>query len=107
LFPTKLNRYLLLKDASATAIYGLRGAMGVLLITTKRGGNSPLVVNFSTQQGFHTASRLPQFLGSYDYARLFLNEGLKNDGRAPLYTEADLEHTAQAAIRIFAQCKLV
>lgn len=90
LVPDEIESISLLKDASATAIYGLRGANGVLLVTTKRGANSPLVVNFSTQQGFHTATRLPQFLGSYDYARLY-NEGLKNDGKAPLYTDADLQ----------------
>lgn len=88
--PEEIESISLLKDASATAIYGLRGANGVLLVTTKRGSDSPLVVNFSTQQGFHTASNLPQFLDSYDYARLY-NEGLKNDGRAPLYTDADLD----------------
>ncbi len=90
LMPDEIESVSLLKDASATAIYGLRGANGVLLVTTKRGSDSPLRVNFSTQQGFHTASRLPQFLGAYDYARLY-NEGLKNDGRAALYTDADLE----------------
>ncbi|MBC7893299.1 MAG: TonB-dependent receptor [Sphingobacteriaceae bacterium] len=90
LTPDEIESISLLKDASATAIYGLRGANGVLLVTTKRGSDSPLVVNFSTQQGFHTASRLPQFLGSYDYARLY-NEGLVNEGKAPLYTDTDLE----------------
>jgi len=90
LVPSEIESISLLKDASATAIYGLRGANGVLLVTTKRGSNTPLTVSVSTQQGFHTASRLPQFLDSYDYARLY-NEGLKNDGRAPLYTDTDLE----------------
>ncbi|GAB2594662.1 SusC/RagA family TonB-linked outer membrane protein [Spirosoma areae] len=90
LVPSEIESISLLKDASATAIYGLRGANGVLLVTTKRGSDSPLVVNFSTQQGFHTASRLPEFLGSYDYARLY-NEGLKNDGTAARYTDADLD----------------
>lgn len=90
LVPSEIESISLLKDASATAIYGLRGANGVLLVTTKRGRNTPLVVAVSTQQGFHTATRLPQFLGSYDYARLY-NEGLRNDGRAPLYTDAALE----------------
>ncbi len=89
LTPDEIESVSLLKDASATAIYGLRGANGVLLITTKRGTASPLIVNFSTQQGFHTAYRSPQFLGSFDYANLY-NEGLKNDGKAPLYTPADL-----------------
>ncbi|CCH53440.1 TonB-dependent receptor plug [Fibrisoma limi BUZ 3] len=90
LVPSEIESISLLKDASATAIYGLRGANGVLLVTTKRGRTSPLVINASTQQGFHTATRLPQFLGSYDYARLY-NEGLQNDGKAPLYTDAALE----------------
>ncbi|WP_052733014.1 SusC/RagA family TonB-linked outer membrane protein [Hymenobacter terrenus] len=90
LVPSEIETISLLKDASATAIYGLRGANGVLLVTTKRGSNGPLRVDFSTQQGFHQATRLPQFLGSYDYARLY-NEGRINDGRAPLYTDADLE----------------
>ncbi len=90
LVPDEIETISLLKDASSTAIYGSRGANGVLLVTTKRGKNAPLSVNFSTQQGFHTFSRLPQFLGSYDYARLY-NEGLKNDGKAPLYTDADLQ----------------
>lgn len=90
LVPAEIETISLLKDASATAIYGLRGANGVLLVTTKRGTNSPLTIQLSTQQGFQSATRLPQFLGSYDYARLF-NEGLANDGKAPRYTDADLE----------------
>lgn len=89
LVPDEIESITLLKDASATAIYGLRGANGVLLVTTKRGSDGRLVVQVSTQQGFQSASRLPQFLGAYDYARLY-NEGLKNDGKAPLYTDADL-----------------
>lgn len=90
LVPSEIESVSLLKDASATAIYGLRGANGVLLVTTKRGRSMPLLVELSTRQGFHTATRLPQFLGSYDYARLF-NEGLRNDGRATLYTDEALE----------------
>lgn len=90
LVPDEIETISLLKDASALAIYGSRGANGVVLVTTKRGKNAPLSINFSTQQGFHQASRLPQFLGSYDYARLF-NEGLKNDGKAPQYSDAALQ----------------
>jgi TonB-linked SusC/RagA family outer membrane protein len=79
----------LLKDASTTAIYGDRGANGVLLVTTKRGQKSPMKVNLGVQYGFQQADRLPQFLGSYDYARLY-NEALVNDGLSPKYTQADL-----------------
>jgi TonB-linked SusC/RagA family outer membrane protein len=80
----------LLKDASATAIYGSKGANGVLLVTTKRGDTGPLKVSFSTQQGFSSPTRLPKFLGSYDYASLY-NEARVNDGLPGLYTQADLD----------------
>lgn len=90
LVPEEIETISLLKDASATVLYGSRAANGVLLVTTKRGTNSPLKVSFSTQQGFQSASQLPEFLGSYDYARLY-NKALENDGKAPLYTPADLE----------------
>ncbi|HLP73149.1 MAG TPA: SusC/RagA family TonB-linked outer membrane protein, partial [Bacteroidales bacterium] len=80
----------LLKDASATAIYGSKAANGVLLVTTKRGQEGPLKVTFSTRQGLQSPVRLPKFLGSYDYATLY-NEALANDGKPALYTSADLD----------------
>lgn len=87
--PEEVESVTLLKDA-ATAIFGLRGANGVLQITTKRGQSGRLKVNFGIQQGFNSALRLPQFLDSYDYARLY-NEALSNDGKAALYSQQDLE----------------
>ena len=90
LVPDEIETISLLKDASAVAIYGSRGANGVLLVTTKRGKNAPLTINFSTQQGFQSPTRLPQFLDAYDYARLY-NEGLKNEGKTALYTDADID----------------
>ncbi|WP_321290486.1 TonB-dependent receptor [uncultured Sunxiuqinia sp.] len=80
----------LLKDAAATAMYGSRAANGVLLVTTKRGKVGKLKVEFSTQQGVQMASRLPQYLDSYDHARLY-NEALVNDGKPELYTNEDLQ----------------
>jgi TonB-linked SusC/RagA family outer membrane protein len=90
LVPEEIESVTLLKDASATAMYGSRGANGVLLVTTKRGREGDLKVVFSTQQGVQNATRLPQFLDSYDYARLY-NEALVNDGFPELYTAADLD----------------
>lgn len=80
----------LLKDASALAVYGFRGANGVLLVTTKRGKTGPLAVNFSSQLGFNKAFALPKLLNSFDYATLY-NEAAVNDGRAPLYDATALE----------------
>jgi TonB-linked SusC/RagA family outer membrane protein len=90
LVPEEVETVSLLKDASATAMYGSRGANGVLQVTTKRGVLGKLKVVFSTQQGFQNANRLPQFLGSYDYARLY-NEALVNDGKPERYSAADLQ----------------
>ena len=90
LVPEEIETISILKDASELAFYGSRGANGVMLITTKRGIESPMVVNFSTQQGFTQAHRLPEFLGSYDYANLY-NEALANSNMPSRYTSADLD----------------
>lgn len=90
LIPEEIESISVLKDASATAIYGSRGANGVLLITTKRGRNGSLSVKFSTQQGFTQAQSYPNFLDSYGYASLY-NEALINDGKKALYSKNDLE----------------
>ena len=90
LTPQEIESITLLKDASATAIYGSKGANGVLLITTKRGTSDKIKINFSIQSGFQQPLRLPEFLGAYDYATLY-NEALVNDGKSPLYTPMDLE----------------
>lgn len=88
--PDEIATISVLRDASATAIYGMRGANGVLLVTTKRGAEGPLSINFSTQYGFQSPLRLPQFLGSYEYANLY-NEARQNDGLAPTYDQQALE----------------
>jgi len=90
LVPEEIESVSILKDASATAIYGSRGANGVMLITTKRGTKDLLTVKFSTQQGFTQAQNLPNFLDSYGYATLY-NEALINDGKKALYSKNDLE----------------
>ncbi|WP_243349206.1 SusC/RagA family TonB-linked outer membrane protein [Parabacteroides sp. FAFU027] len=69
----------ILKDASATAVYGVRGANGVLIITTKRGKDSKPVVSLSAQYGLQQPTRLPNYLDSYHTA-LLRNEAYLNDG---------------------------
>lgn len=90
LVPEEIESVTLLKDAASTIIYGMKGANGVLLITTKKGKDGPLKVNVSMQQGFSKPDRLPDFLDSYNNARLY-NEALFNDGQPIRYSEADLE----------------
>ncbi len=78
-----------LKDAAASAIYGMRAANGVVLITTKR-GKGKNTFNVNVYSGIQQPTRLPDFLDSYDYATL-LNEANANDGVAPAYTDDDLQ----------------
>jgi TonB-linked SusC/RagA family outer membrane protein len=90
LVPEEVESMTILKDASATAMFGSKGANGVLLVTTKRGLVSPLKVSFTTQFGMSSPMYMPKFLGSYDYASLY-NEARLNDGLTALYTQADLD----------------
>ncbi len=69
----------ILKDASATAVYGVRGANGVLIITTKRGQEQKPEVSLSAQYGLQSPTRLPNYLRSYQTA-LLRNESYLNDG---------------------------
>ncbi|MDR6803495.1 TonB-linked SusC/RagA family outer membrane protein [Dyadobacter sp. BE34] len=73
----------ILKDASATAVFGVRGANGVILITTKRGtaGKNELTIN--AEQSFTSFTREPERLHSLEYMAL-RNEASKNDGITPL-----------------------
>jgi len=95
LIPEEIETVTLLKDAASTALYGMKGANGVLLITTKRGKEGPLKADFSMQHGFGMPVRLPEFLNSYNYARLY-NEALFNDSHALRYSEADLDSYRKA-----------
>ncbi|MGN7821342.1 SusC/RagA family TonB-linked outer membrane protein [Chitinophaga sp. 22536] len=88
--PNDIETLTILKDAAATAVLGMRGANGAILITTKRGKAGAPSVNFRASTGITEATRLPQYLGSYDYASL-LNEALKNDGAQPAFTQAQLD----------------
>jgi TonB-linked SusC/RagA family outer membrane protein len=86
-----------LKDASSTAVYGIRAANGVIIITTKRGQVGKPKVSFSSNFGFTKATNLQKGLSSYEYA-LFRNEAVMNEvkgyGDTPLlnylFTEDDL-----------------
>lgn len=60
-----------LKDAASAAIFGMRGANGVIVITTKRGKASRPSIRYSGNISFQSPTKLPKFANSYDYARLF------------------------------------
>ncbi len=89
--PEDIETFSVLKDASATAVYGVRGANGVILITTKRGTTGTPNLSISVRTGIKQPISIPNYLDSYNYATL-MNEALVNDGFAPQYTESDLMH---------------
>lgn len=77
----------ILKDASSTAVFGIRGANGVVLVTTKRGTVSAPRVAVSVQNGMQSPTRMPKYLDAYDALSLY-KEGLANDGlNTSLYTD--------------------
>ena len=77
--PNEIETFSILKDASATAVYGIRGANGVIIVTTKRGApQEKPTVEFKAQVGIAEPVSYPDYLGSADYARLY-NQALKND----------------------------
>jgi TonB-linked SusC/RagA family outer membrane protein len=86
--PDDIESISVLKDAASSSIYGVRGANGVILITTKKGKtDSKPAITYSNYIGFQTPTALPQFLGSPEYMKL-LNESLQNVGRPTVYTDS-------------------
>ena len=78
-----------LKDAVAGALYGVKGANGVVMITTKRGKDAPLHVTAKYQYGFATPFRNPEFSDAYTYA-YYMNQARELDGLSPRYSNEDL-----------------
>jgi TonB-linked SusC/RagA family outer membrane protein len=77
--PADIESISVLKDAGATAIYGSRGANGVILITTKKGKAGQTKVDINIEQGYAAISRKADLLNTQQYLQM-RNEALKNDG---------------------------
>lgn len=92
LLPSEIETITVLKDAAALAVYGMRGANGVMLVTTKRGAASTLKIDVNMKAGVSTPLKMPQFMDSYGYASLY-NEAISNDLGAwnPYYSQSELD----------------
>lgn len=88
--PNEIENISVLKDAAAIAPYGLAGANGVILITTKRGKAGRVDLGFNTWVGFQRPTQYPNYLNAYDYA-YHLNVARQNAGLQPQYTEEQLQ----------------
>ena len=82
-----------MKDASAVVLYGSRASKGVVLITTKRGKNQPMQIDFRANGGIYIPKSYPKFLEAASYMSLY-NEASVNDGLAPRYSDATIYNTA-------------
>lgn len=77
--PNEVENMSVLKDAASTAVFGVRGANGVILITTKRGKEGRMSINASTNTGIQQPIALVEQVGSYEFAK-FWNTKMSNDG---------------------------
>jgi TonB-dependent SusC/RagA subfamily outer membrane receptor len=87
--PNEIESITVLKDAAATARYGLRSGNGIVQITTKRGEEGKIRINLHARAGVKAPTTTPKLLDSYDYATLY-NEAQSNDGVLP----ADLKYSS-------------
>lgn len=89
--PEEVESVQILKDAAAVALYGYKGANGVINIITKRGKYNTREIKFSYDHVINWEARRPEFVDGYTYA-LAVNEALANDGvRKPRYHELELD----------------
>jgi len=86
----EIESFTILKDASATAVYGVRGANGVILINTKRGTLGKPAINFRTEYAALRAMRLPNYISGGEYASL-MNEARVFAGEDPRWSEQELQ----------------
>jgi TonB-linked SusC/RagA family outer membrane protein len=99
--PNEVASVSILKDASATAVFGVRGANGVVLITTKRGsagGRNELSISFDRSAQQFTID--PPRVHSWEYAAL-VNEAQRNGGLSPVYTDYQIQKYKDGSDRVF------
>jgi TonB-linked SusC/RagA family outer membrane protein len=89
--PNEVEDITILKDASSTALFGVRGANGVILITTKRGTSEKPVINFSTETGLQNFTRTLQPVNSFEFATL-RNLAQRNDNKGDAFSQEALDH---------------
>lgn len=88
--PAEIESFSVLKDASASAVYGVRGANGVILVNTKRGEMGKPKVSVNYEQSFTAPVKLPEYIGAADYLSL-LDEIKQDAGYGALYGEELIE----------------
>lgn len=88
--PNEIESLTVLKDASATAVFGVRGANGVILVTTRRGEEGKAKISVSSSVGVQMPTRMLDMADSYTYA-MAMNEVDRNDGRKATFSPYALD----------------
>ncbi len=88
--PNSIASISILKDAAAVAPYGMGGANGVILITTKKGQTGAPSLTYNTYAGLQNPTQLTKFVNAYQYATLF-NAADDNEGAPHAYSDEDLQ----------------
>ena len=93
LAPSDIESISVLKDASASAIYGARGANGVIVVTTKKGKKGKMTVDYNTYTGIQRVTVVPEYLDGVNYATLRNERDRNVNGpNAPLrFSQADID----------------
>lgn len=89
-----------LKDAASSAIYGSRGANGVIVIKTKKGKGGGLALSYDYNVGLSNATRLPKLITNSATYMTLLNEATANSGQAPVYTQQEIDLYQNATDRV-------
>jgi len=94
--PEDIESFTILKDASATAIYGVRGANGVIIINTKSGSAGKPKFDIRYTEGFTRFTAVPGFVDAVTYMQV-ANEALTTRGQTARYSQTDIEMTRSGA----------
>ncbi|MDD2476825.1 MAG: SusC/RagA family TonB-linked outer membrane protein [Dysgonamonadaceae bacterium] len=88
--PAEIESISILKDAASSAVYGVSGGNGVILVTTKKGYVGKPMLNYSTSYGVQHVTKYPRFVTSEEYA-ILKNEASMNLGGEPIYTKEEID----------------
>lgn len=88
--PNDIENISILKDAASAAVYGARAGNGVILVTTRRGGESAPKITYSGNYALQHFTVVPDFISSEQYARME-NMSHYNEGLAPVWTDEDIQ----------------
>lgn len=95
--PNDIASVSVLKDAATAAIYGVRGANGVILVTTKSGSRGKAKISYDGSVSFETNTAMPEMLNAKDYV-YWHNKARELDGQTPYWTEENLAKMDEAGI---------